>query len=237
MDIELPITIRRQPDYTTCGPTSLHAVYSFFGDSIKLPEVIAQTNKLEGGGTLSVHLAVHALQRGYEAHIWICNLNHFDPTWFQQETDIVAKIRARLDAKGLWANPRYVQALSAVEEFVALGGKIHWRDLTPRLLGSVLKKRVPILAGTNGTFLYQCSRETPDGPDDVAGDAFGHFVVVCGYHSKEGTVSIADPLKDNPLHGSKYYRVSVHRFLGALYLGAASDDANLLMIRPKESNG
>jgi hypothetical protein len=48
---------------------------------------------------------------------------------------------------------------------------------------------VPILAGTNGT-----PRET-DGLDDVAGDAFGHFVVVCGYHSKEGTVSIADPLK------------------------------------------
>jgi hypothetical protein len=26
MDVELPILIRRQPDYTTCGPTSLHAV-------------------------------------------------------------------------------------------------------------------------------------------------------------------------------------------------------------------
>jgi hypothetical protein len=25
MDVELPIVIRRQPDYTTCGPTSLHA--------------------------------------------------------------------------------------------------------------------------------------------------------------------------------------------------------------------
>ena len=62
-------------------------------------------------------------------------------------------------------------------------------------------------------------------------------MVVCGYHSKEGTVSIADPLKDNPLHGSKYYRVSVHRFLGSLYLGASSDDANLLMIRPKEGSG
>ena len=234
MDIELPITIRRQPDYTTCGPTSLHAVYSFFGDRITLPEVIEQTSKLEGGGTLSVHLAVHALRRGYEAGIWVCNLSHYDPTWFQQPTDIVAKLRARMDAKRMWDNPRYACAFQAAEELFALGGKIHWRDLTPRVIGSVLEQRVPLLAGTNGTFLYQCSRETAAGPDDVAGDAFGHFVVVCGYHSKEGTVSIADPLKDNPLHGTKYYRVSVYRFLAALFLGAASDDANLLLVQPNK---
>jgi hypothetical protein len=235
VSIELPITIRRQPDYTTCGPTSLHAVYSFYGDAITLPEVIEQTAKLEGGGTLGVHLAIHALKRGYEAGIWVCNLTHFDPTWFQQETDIVAKLRARMDAKRLWDNPRYVQAFRTAEEFLALGGEVYWRDLTPRLIGSVLEQRVPLLAGTNGTFLYQCSRETADGPDDVAGDAFGHFVVICGYDSNQETVSIADPLKDNPLHGTQYYRVNVYRFLGALFLGAASDDANLLVIRPKES--
>ena len=40
MDIELPVFIERQPNYTTCGPTSLHALYSYFGDSITLPQVI-----------------------------------------------------------------------------------------------------------------------------------------------------------------------------------------------------
>lgn len=218
MDIELPITIRRQPDYTTCGPTSLHAVYSYYGDKITLPEVIEQITKLQGGGTLSVHLAVHALRRGYQADMWVCNVAHLDPTWFQQKADLVAKLRARMDAKGLWANPRYAEMFASVEEYFALGGKVHWRDLTPRAIGSVLKRGVPILTGTNGTFLYQCSRETKDGPDDVLGDPFGHFIVVCGYHSREGTVSVADPLKDNPLHGTKYYRVSVYRLLAAIFL-------------------
>jgi hypothetical protein len=233
MDIELPVAIERQPDYTTCGPTSLHAVYAYFGDPISLPEVIDGVRKLEGGGTLSVHLAVHALRRGYRADTWICNVAHWDPTWFQRPTDLAAKLRARLVAKGLDESPRYAAALAAVEEYLALGGKLHWRDLTPRRIGRVLQRGGPLLAGTNGTYLYQCARETAEGPDDVAGDAFGHFIVVCGYHSKDLSVSVADPLMDNPLHGTKYYRASVHRLIGAIYLGSSSDDANVLMIQPR----
>jgi hypothetical protein len=233
MELELPITMRRQPDYTTCGPTSLHAVYSYFGDKISLPQVIEEMQKLEGGGTLSVHLAVHALRRGYEAQIWAFNVKNWDPTWFTQKADLVAKLRARLTAKGWLSDPRYKLGMAAVEEYFSLGGQLHWRDLTPRLIGGILKRGAPILTGTNGTFLYQCSRETAEGPDDIAGDPFGHFVVVCGYHSKEGSVSIADPLKDNPLHGSKYYRASVYRLIGAIFLGAATDDSNFLVIRPK----
>jgi hypothetical protein len=50
--IELPVTIDRQPDYTTCGPTSLHAIHRYCGDPISLQAVIAETPKLPGGGTL-----------------------------------------------------------------------------------------------------------------------------------------------------------------------------------------
>ena len=42
-----------------------------------------------------------------------------------------------MNAKRLWANPRYVQMFESVKEFFALGGKVHWRDLTPRAIGSV----------------------------------------------------------------------------------------------------
>ena len=233
MIVQLPFTILRQPDYTTCGPTSLHAVYSYYGDTITLPEVIDQIDKLEGGGTLGVHLALHALRRGYRADTWVCNVAHWDPTWFKQKTDLVAKLRARLQAKELTGNPRYAKAIEAYEQCVALGGKVHWGDLTPRLIYGMLKKKSPLLAGVNGTYLYQCSRETAEGPDDVRGDAFGHFLILAGCDTKKGTIDIADPLMDNPLHGTKYYSVTVHRLLGALFLGAASDDANVLVIRPK----
>jgi len=88
MSIELPVLIERQPDYTTCGPTALHALYRYYGDPIDLQTVIKETPKLPGGGTLAVHLAVHALTRGYTADLWICSVRHMDPTWFQKPTDI-----------------------------------------------------------------------------------------------------------------------------------------------------
>lgn len=233
LDIDLPVRIERQPDYTTCGPTALHAIYRYYGDSIDLPTVIRETPKLPGGGTLGVHLSVHALLRGYEVATWMCNVRHMDPTWFQQPTDLLAKLKARFEAKGLANDPRFGPALEAVEQYIQLGGQTVWGDLTPDLIGGRLAQGTPLLTGTNGTYLYQCARETEAGPDDIRGDAFGHFVVLCGYRSADQSVAIADPLKDNPAHGTKYYRASVFRLLGAIFLGVGSDDGNLVLIRPK----
>jgi hypothetical protein len=234
MEIDLPVRIERQPDYTTCGPTALHAVYRYYDDPIDLKTVIQETPKLPGGGTLGVHLSVHALQRGYEVTTWLCNVRHMDPTWFQQPTDVLAKLKARAAAKGQVDDPRYGPALESVEQYVELGGKLAWGDLTPELIGRTLAQGTPILTGTNGTYLYQCARETEKGPDDVRGDAFGHFIVLCGYSEKDQTVAIADPLLDNPAHGTKYYRATVWRLLGAIFLGVGSDDGNLMLIRPKD---
>jgi hypothetical protein len=234
MDVELPVLIERQPDYTTCGPTSLHAVYQYWGDPIELHTVIEETPKLPTGGTLGVHLSVHALRRGYEVDTWVCNVRHFDPTWFQTPTDLLAKLEARMAAKGLGGNPREGPALKSVEEYLGLGGRVLWGDLSPELLGKAIGEGTPLLTGTNGTYLYQCARETAQGPDDVAGDSFGHFVVLCGYHPSDGTVSVADPLHDNPATGTKYYHVSVHRLIGAIFLGIGSDDGNLMRIRPRD---
>jgi len=234
MDIELPVPIERQPDYTPCGPTSLHAVYRYFGDPIDLDTVIAETPKLPTGGTLLVHLALHALRRGYQADSWVCNVRHFDPTWFLEPTDLIAKLKARMAAKGLADDPRYGPALEAAEEFVRLGGKTHWSDLSPELIAKTIGRGVPLLTGTNGTYLYQCARETEAGPDDVRGEAFGHFVILCGYRTGDDMVSIADPLLDNPAYGRKYYRVNVHRLIGAIFLGVGTDDGNVLAIRPKD---
>jgi len=234
VDIELPIAIERQPDYTTCGPTSLHAIYRYYGDPIDLAQVIAETPALPGGGTLGVHLGLHALRRGYQVDEWVCNVRHYDPTWFQEPTDLVAKLKARAEAKGQVDDPRYGPALAAASEYLALGGGVRWGDLSPELFSRVIGEGTPLITGTNGTYLYQCARETGEGPDDVHGEAFGHFIVLCGYRDRDQSVAIADPLKDNPLHGTKYYRASVHRLIGAIFLGVGSDDGNLLRIRPAD---
>ena len=195
--------------------------------------MIKETEKLPGGGTLGVHLSLHALRRGYEVTTWMCNVRHMDPTWFQQPTDLLAKLRARAEAKGLMTDPRYAPAVEAAEQYLTLGGRLVWGDLTPSLLGKVLSEGTPLLTGANGTYLYQCIRETDAGPDDIRGDSFGHFLVICGYRSEDESVAIADPLLDNPLHGTKYYRASVYRLLASIFLGVSSDDGNLMLIHPK----
>jgi len=130
-------------------------------------------------------------------------------------------------------DPRHGPALEAAERYLELGGNLLWGDLSPAVISRALTAGNPLLTGTNGTYLYQCSRETEKGPDDVLGDPFGHFIVLCGCRDEDETVAIADPLMDNPLHGTKSYRATVHRLLGALFLGVGSDDGNLLRIVPK----
>ena len=234
LDVELPVHIDRQPNYTTCGPTSLHALYRYFGDDISLEQTIREVRQHDvGGGTVSVHLAVHALQRGYDTTMWVSNVNYWDPTWFQQPTDLLAKLKARFEAKKWSASERHVIAMKALETYFGHGGKVVWGDLDPARIGNVLSQRLPILAGTNGVYLYQCMRETDSGPNDITGDPYGHFIVVCGYRESDQSVSVADPLMDNPAHGTKYYRASVYRLIGSIFLGASSDDANCLVIHPK----
>ena len=154
MRSELDVRIERQPDYTTCGPTALHAINRYYGDPIDLATVI---------------------------------------------------------------------------------GEVVWGDLKPELIATQMLNGTPLLAGTSGTYLYQSARETDEGPDDIRGEAFGQFIVVCGFDSGDQSVAIADPLLDNPAHGTKYYRASVFRLIGAIFLGVESDDGNLLLIRPKGS--
>jgi len=76
------LQILPQPNETTCGPTCLHAVFRFFGESLALSDVIAETPELEDGGTLAVMLGSLALERGYRVKIFTYNLRVFDPTWF-----------------------------------------------------------------------------------------------------------------------------------------------------------
>ncbi|MCA9161211.1 MAG: hypothetical protein KDA72_22930, partial [Planctomycetales bacterium] len=71
---EFKFDIQAQPDDTTCGPTCLQAVYSYFEDEIPLPQVIAEVPGLAAGGTLAVLLGDHALRRGYDATIYTYNL-------------------------------------------------------------------------------------------------------------------------------------------------------------------
>lgn len=231
MESRLHLEILPQPDETTCGPACLQAVYNFYGDDISLGRVVSEVKSLEGGGTLEVFLACHALRRGYAARIYTYNLAVFDPTWFVDGVDIRGKLLEQMEAKD---KPKLHTATKGYLDFLELGGELRCEDLTTALIRKYLNRGIPVLAGLSSTYLYKSPREY--GPeadwDDVKGEAAGHFVALSGYDKMTRNVSVADPLTPNPLSESHYYEISIDRVLCAILLGVLTYDANLLIISP-----
>jgi len=240
MDTKRYLDIYPQPDGSTCGPTCLHAVYRYFGDTVPLHQVVSEVKQLEGGGTLAVYLACHALARGYRAAIYTCNLQVFDPTWFSPGiVNLADKLRRQLAYKG--DLPGLETATTAYLEFLALGGRIHFEILTAALLRRFLNRSLPVLTGLSATYLYNCAREYSAQSclfyDDVRGESTGHFVVLAGYDRKERTVLVADPLKPNPVAASQYYQVDIYRLICAIMLGVLTYDGDLLIVEPRKERG
>lgn len=230
------IRIASQPDDVTCGPTSLHAVYDYYEDAISLSEVIESTTYLEEGGTLGVHLGIHALKRGYNVSIYTYNLQLFDPTWFHKPS--IEKLKECLTLqKKVKPQKKLIKATNAYLEFLTLGGIVNFRELTPKLLKAFFDKQMPVLTGLNATYLYNAAREFVDDQgvisyDNLRGTSSGHFVVLGGYDEIGKRIIVADPYSDNPLSRGKYYAVNIHRLMNAIMLGIITYDANLLIIHP-----
>ena len=230
--MRLPIDILAQPDETTCGPTCLHAVYSFWGESQPLAAVVARTGRMEHGGTLAVYLACDALRHGYRATIYTYNLNVFDPTWFiTPGIDIAERLKQQQAIK---MDYRLQHATTGYLEFLKLGGKLRLFDLNAGLIHGLLHRQLPIITGVSSTYLYRVAREY--GPDDIADDVrgspSGHFVVIAGYDRERQQVLVMDPYALNPYGKTLEYWLSVDRIIGAVLLGIVTHDANLLVIHP-----
>lgn len=236
MDIELPIKIKPQPDDSSCGPTCLHAVLNYYGEQIGLEQVQGEIRMLKEGGTLAVFLACAALRLGYNATIYTYNLQVFDPSWFHSSaTDIAEKLKAQSSHK---QNSKLEVATEGYLEFLRLGGKLRFIDLTTRLIRSIIRRRLPILTGLSATYLYQDRREygPNDVPDDIRGVPAGHFVLLTGYHREGRTVLVTDPLMPNPASHKQIYPVNIDRAICAILLGVLTHDANLLVIHPKKGS-
>ncbi|MBS4169024.1 C39 family peptidase [Parachlamydia sp. AcF125] len=237
MKQKLSINMLPQPNEITCGPTCLQAVYHYYGDVVPLSKVIEEVPSLEEGGTLAVLLACHALKRGYDATIYTYNLQVFDPTWFEPKPlsniQLAQKLKQQADAK---KNKKLQIATNAYLEFLRLGGKIRFRDLSRSLIRHYLRQGVPILTGLSSTFLYHSCREigASNLQDDIAGEPEGHFVVLFGYDKQKKEILIADPFVRNPYSYDLKYNISMDRAICSILLGVLTYDANFLLIRPKQ---
>jgi hypothetical protein len=233
LDIELDVTMRRQPNETTCGPTCLHAIYDYYEDSIALEQVIAETPTIDNGGTYAPFLGCHALKRGYVATMYTWDLMVFDPSWFAPDAPaLVDRLAQQAELK---TDPRVRVASRACREFAELGGSIRFRDLTAPFLRGILRRSVPMLAGLSSTYLYRMRREfgPNDKPDDLRGEPAGHFVVLSGYHRQDRLVRVSDPYLANPVSADVHYWVNINRLISSVLLGNLTFDANILLITPR----
>lgn len=227
-----------QPNDTTCGPTCLQAVYAHWatrrGEPVPtLASVIESVQALPDGGTLAVHLGNDALRRGFDATIYTCNLQLFDPTWFGGGVDLAERLRAQRAVK---RDDKLRHATDAYLGFLAAGGQIRCEDLDRGLLARLLRQ-APVLTGLSATWLYGCARERGDHVvvhDDVGGTAAGHFVVLTELDEGSDVVHVGDPLHDNPGWGSGAYAAPLQRLMNAILLGVVTYDANLLVITPRD---
>ncbi len=231
--LHLPVKILPQPDETTCGPTCLQAVYRYWGDDEPLENVIDRTGRLELGGTFAVFLACDAMRKGYRATIYTYNLNVFDPTWFgPADISIAERLRRQAEVK---LDYRLQHATKGYLEFLKLGGRLRFKDLSRELIHGMLRRKQPILTGLSSTFLYRVPREfgPSDIPNDIHGTPSGHFVVIAGYDNEKRKVLVVDPYQKNPYGGTHEYWIGIDRVIGAVLLGIVTHDANLLIIHPR----
>ncbi|RYD73149.1 MAG: hypothetical protein EOP53_20640 [Sphingobacteriales bacterium] len=222
---ELPML--PQPNDETCGATCLHALYRYYGEEQDLGALIEEVQTLDTGGTLAVILGIHALKKGYDAHIYTYNLHVFDPTWFRDDVNILEKLRQQAAIK---ENPKLQWATKAYLEFLELGGELHYEELDEHLLRTFFDRKVPLLTGLNATYLYGTPREFGNEYDDIRGTSSGHFVVLYGYDKITQQVLIADPLLSNPISGSNQYSVTIDKLINSIMLGIVTYDANFLVI-------
>ncbi len=227
--------IKRQPDDITCGPTCLHSVYEYYGDSTELNTVINSVKMLKGGGTLGALLGTHALKRGYEVSLYTYNLKIFDPTWFQprlSNEDLIKKLKQQAKVK---KGTKLRVAIKAYISFLKLGGEVQFADLSPSLLRSYLTQGIPIVSGLSATYLYKSMREYGKYPvsDDVRGEPQGHFVVLTSYDTEQDTVKVADPYHPESLEEAQVYRINVEHLVNAILLGVMTYDGNLIVITKK----
>ncbi len=233
MATDLQLDIVPQPDDLTCGPTCLHAVYDYWDDPLELDQLLAEVRMLPAGGTLDVFLANHALRRGYDVTIFTYNLHVFDPTWFPGDGESIAsRLKLQLAHKH---DSRLEMATAGYLRFLDLGGRLEYEDLTTSLIRRFLKRGIPIMTGLSATYLYRSAREIQDTmvSDDIRGEPSGHFVVLSGYDKRTRQVNVADPYRANPYSADGYYAVDIRRLIGAVFLGIATYDANLLVITPR----
>ena len=168
MDIELPVTIERQPDYTTCGPDGPARDLPLLGR----PDHARRGDRRDGEAAGRGHAgraprAARAAARLRGRHLGLQRAPRgpdLVPEAHRPGRQAQGARRGQGAAGRSALRPGRARRWSSTSSSAAATpGATSRRRCSAKLLG----EGTPLLTGTNGTYLYQCSRETEKGPDDV----------------------------------------------------------------------
>jgi Peptidase C39 family len=227
--MDLHVQVDQQPDDDSCGITCLQAIYRYNDLNLGLDQLRSEVDHWQTGGTVSVNLARHALDRGFAATLYSYNVQIFDPTWRDLPSEAIAKkLKAR---HRRIRSKKQKKVIAFYLDFLRKGGILKFDDLDEDLFDRLFAARTPVLVGLSATYLYQAKRERPDCvEDDEIGNPVGHFVIVAGWDRSSRTVLVHDPLRRNPISDSGTYTLPFTKFSNAVMLGILTYDENLLVV-------
>jgi hypothetical protein len=194
-----------QPTNTTCSPTALSMLLSFYGKSIPVQDISEKVPQVknsggEDSGTINQQMAVWCVSLGFKVSVFTSDVQVIDQSWGALTAN---EIRRRLEArmKGaivpsigeLWTKAycqSYIDLLDAKVELTILPA------ISSSLLYALLKNG-PVLPCLCFNTLYGKGKSSADGKretsaDDINGRAWNHSVVIYG-HDEQGNFLIADP--------------------------------------------
>ena len=174
-----------QPDDATCGPTSLHAVYRYFGQELDLASVIDAVAYLEGGGTLAAYLGLDVLAsrvRGLHLLLRPSPVRPYLGGTGYALSHRQATTAAFLQKEGS-SSGRPRKPTSA---FCNTGASCGLPTSRSTCSAPISTGKLPVLAGLSATYLYRTMREYAIAPNqtayhDLQGEPAGHFVVLYGF--------------------------------------------------------
>src|SRR3989338_11302338 len=139
----IDLNIQTQPNDETCGPTCLHSIYQYYGLHISLNQVIETVERSLSGGTLGPLLGKHALMHGFDATIFVSNVNVFDPTWFKQSQAPNDMLLTKLRNQNKFKKSKSMNQISrAFIDYLNLGGTVRFKTLDVKLLKYYFDKKI-----------------------------------------------------------------------------------------------
>ena len=223
--ISISIDRYAQPDNITCGPTSLRMVMNYYGKEVSHEDVMEHFTIFPGIGVLDPHIAMAAMNYGFNVKIISYNYRVIHPSWESLSSDMLLK--KLQDYMPEITNYKDSVSASGYINYLKRGGRIEYYPLSKELIVSYLKEGQILIAALDMEYLYEGTVDW----SAAAPEPSSHFVVVHGYDPGAVKFEISDSWYEVSVPNENgHYFVSTARLITAILLGFQVNDADLVII-------